>query len=132
MHAHVRRNCAPLRRCVLARLCAAVLLAPRNALDRDHLACHHARSRPRSQRDVRTASRVFFRAVWIECPLQRRLGELRELAVDEPPGQLAPFIATALLAAWGQTAVAIYMMVLATITLTATYLAPETHRGEFS
>jgi MHS family shikimate/dehydroshikimate transporter-like MFS transporter len=47
-------------------------------------------------------------------------------------GGLAPFIATALLAAWGKTAVAIYMMVLAAITVTATYLAPETHAGELS
>jgi metabolite-proton symporter len=47
-------------------------------------------------------------------------------------GGLAPFIATALLAAWGKLAVAIYMMVLAAITVTATYLAPETHRREFS
>ena len=47
-------------------------------------------------------------------------------------GGLAPFIATALLAAWGRTAVAIYMMVLAAITVTATYLAPETHAGELS
>jgi MFS transporter, MHS family, shikimate and dehydroshikimate transport protein len=47
-------------------------------------------------------------------------------------GGLAPFIATALLAAWGKLAVAIYMMALAAITVTATYLAPETHRGEFT
>ena len=47
-------------------------------------------------------------------------------------GGLAPFIATALLAASGKTAVAIYMMALAAITVTATYLAPETHKGEFS
>ncbi|MGH9175056.1 MAG: MFS transporter [Vicinamibacterales bacterium] len=45
-------------------------------------------------------------------------------------GGLAPFIATALLVAWGSGAVAAYMTVLATITLTATYLAPETHRSE--
>ena len=47
-------------------------------------------------------------------------------------GGLAPFIATALLAAWGKTAVAVYMMVLAAITVTATYLAPETHRRELT
>jgi MFS transporter, MHS family, shikimate and dehydroshikimate transport protein len=45
-------------------------------------------------------------------------------------GGLAPFIATALLAASGRTAVAIYMMVLAAITVTATYLAPETHERD--
>jgi MFS family permease len=42
-------------------------------------------------------------------------------------GGLAPFIATALLASWGSAAVAGYMMLLAAITLTATYLAPETY-----
>jgi MFS transporter, MHS family, shikimate and dehydroshikimate transport protein len=47
-------------------------------------------------------------------------------------GGLAPFIATALLAAWGKTAVAIYMMALAAITVTATSLAPETYQGELS
>jgi MFS family permease len=44
-------------------------------------------------------------------------------------GGLAPFIATALLVTWGRSAVAIYMMVLAAITVTATYLASETYRA---
>ena len=44
-------------------------------------------------------------------------------------GGLAPFIATALLANWGTHAVAAYMMLLASITVAATYAAPETHRG---
>jgi MHS family shikimate/dehydroshikimate transporter-like MFS transporter len=44
-------------------------------------------------------------------------------------GGLAPFIATALLAKWGTPAVAAYMMLLASITVAATYAAPETHRG---
>jgi MHS family shikimate/dehydroshikimate transporter-like MFS transporter len=44
-------------------------------------------------------------------------------------GGLAPFIATALLARWGTPAVAGYMMLLASITVAATYAAPETHRG---
>jgi hypothetical protein len=44
-------------------------------------------------------------------------------------GGLAPFIATALLAKWGTDAVAGYMMLLASITVAATYAAPETHRG---
>jgi MFS transporter, MHS family, shikimate and dehydroshikimate transport protein len=44
-------------------------------------------------------------------------------------GGLAPFIATALLAKWGTQAVAGYMMLLASITVAATYAAPETHRG---
>jgi len=43
-------------------------------------------------------------------------------------GGLAPFIATALLAAHGYYAVAAYMMLMAAITVVATYLAPETHR----
>ena len=43
-------------------------------------------------------------------------------------GGLAPFIATALLAAWGVNAVAGCMMLLAGITVAATYAAPETHR----
>jgi MFS family permease len=47
-------------------------------------------------------------------------------------GGLAPFIATALLAAAGRRAVAGYMMVLSAITLVATYLADETHRHELS
>ena len=42
-------------------------------------------------------------------------------------GGLAPFIATALLAAYGVYAVAAYMMLLAAITVAATYAAPETH-----
>ena len=46
-------------------------------------------------------------------------------------GGLAPFIATALLAAYGTTAVAAYMMLLSAITVVATYLAPETHRRRF-
>ncbi len=45
-------------------------------------------------------------------------------------GGLAPFIATALLVTWGRSAVAIYMMVLAAITVSATYLATETYRAE--
>jgi MFS family permease len=47
-------------------------------------------------------------------------------------GGLAPFIATALLAAWGSRAVAAYMMLLAAITVVATYLAPETYRADIS
>jgi hypothetical protein len=47
-------------------------------------------------------------------------------------GALAPFIATALLAAYGTTAVALYMMGLSAITVAATWLAPETHRANFS
>jgi MFS transporter, MHS family, shikimate and dehydroshikimate transport protein len=47
-------------------------------------------------------------------------------------GGLAPFIATALLAWRGSAAVAAYMMLLAAITLVATYLASETYRGELS
>jgi metabolite-proton symporter len=43
-------------------------------------------------------------------------------------GGLAPFIATALMAAWGATAVAAYMMLLAAITVLSAYAAPETHR----
>jgi metabolite-proton symporter len=43
-------------------------------------------------------------------------------------GGLAPFIATALLAWKGRGAVAAYMMLLASITLAATYLAEETYR----
>jgi metabolite-proton symporter len=45
-------------------------------------------------------------------------------------GGLAPFIATALLAKWGVNAVAAYMMLLAAITLAATWAAPETHRDD--
>jgi MFS transporter, MHS family, shikimate and dehydroshikimate transport protein len=47
-------------------------------------------------------------------------------------GGLAPFIATALLAAYGTTAVAAYMMLLAAITVVATWLAPETHRSSLA
>jgi MFS transporter, MHS family, shikimate and dehydroshikimate transport protein len=47
-------------------------------------------------------------------------------------GGLAPFIATALLAWSGSGAVAAYMMLLAAITLVATYLASETYRGDLS
>jgi MHS family shikimate/dehydroshikimate transporter-like MFS transporter len=47
-------------------------------------------------------------------------------------GALAPFIATALLAAYGTTAVAVYMMGLSAVTVGATWLAPETHRANFS
>ncbi len=47
-------------------------------------------------------------------------------------GGLAPFIATALLASWGSHAVAAYMMLLAAITVVATYLAPETYRADMS
>jgi metabolite-proton symporter len=43
-------------------------------------------------------------------------------------GAPAPFVATALLAAYGRSAVAVYMAVLSAITLTAAYLAPETYR----
>jgi metabolite-proton symporter len=43
-------------------------------------------------------------------------------------GGLAPFIATALLAWQGRTAVAAYMMTLAAITVLSTYLADETYR----
>jgi metabolite-proton symporter len=46
-------------------------------------------------------------------------------------GAPAPFIATALLAWSGRNAVAVYMMVLAAITVTAAYLAPETYRTRF-
>jgi metabolite-proton symporter len=47
-------------------------------------------------------------------------------------GGLAPFIATALLAWRGSGAVAAYMMLLAAITLVATYLASETYRGDLA
>jgi MFS family permease len=47
-------------------------------------------------------------------------------------GGLAPFIATALLAAWGTRAVAAYMMGLAAVTVVATYLSPETHKGDLA
>jgi MFS transporter, MHS family, shikimate and dehydroshikimate transport protein len=47
-------------------------------------------------------------------------------------GGLAPFIATALLASWGSHAVAAYMMLLAAITVVATWLAPETYRADIS
>jgi MHS family shikimate/dehydroshikimate transporter-like MFS transporter len=47
-------------------------------------------------------------------------------------GGLAPFIATALLAAYGTSAVAAYMMSLAAITVAATWLAPETHRSSLA
>jgi MFS transporter, MHS family, shikimate and dehydroshikimate transport protein len=47
-------------------------------------------------------------------------------------GGLAPFIATALLASWGSNAVAAYMMLLAAITIVATYIAPETYRADIS
>jgi metabolite-proton symporter len=43
-------------------------------------------------------------------------------------GAPAPFIATALLAAYGATAVAGYMALLAAVTVIAAFLAPETHR----
>jgi metabolite-proton symporter len=43
-------------------------------------------------------------------------------------GAPAPFIATALLAAYGWHAVAAYMAVLAAVTVCAAYLAPETYR----
>jgi hypothetical protein len=45
-------------------------------------------------------------------------------------GGLAPFIATALLAGYGYYAVAAYMMLMAAITVVATYLAPETHHRQ--
>jgi MFS family permease len=44
-------------------------------------------------------------------------------------GAPAPFIATALLAAYGANAVAAYMAVLAGVTLLAAYLAPETYQS---
>jgi hypothetical protein len=47
-------------------------------------------------------------------------------------GGLAPFIATALLASWGPSAVAGYMMLLSAITVIAAYLAPETYRADLS
>jgi len=47
-------------------------------------------------------------------------------------GGLAPFIATALLAAYGYYAVAGYMMLMAAITVVATYLAPETHHQQLA
>ena len=47
-------------------------------------------------------------------------------------GGLAPFIATALMAGWGATAVAGYMMLLAAVTIAATWLAPETHRSDLA
>jgi MFS transporter, MHS family, shikimate and dehydroshikimate transport protein len=45
-------------------------------------------------------------------------------------GGLAPFVATALLAWQGKEAVAAYMMALAAITLTSTFLADETYRNQ--
>jgi metabolite-proton symporter len=46
-------------------------------------------------------------------------------------GAPAPFIATALLASLGSSAVAAYVMVLSAITVAAAYLAPETYRSDF-
>jgi MFS family permease len=46
-------------------------------------------------------------------------------------GAPAPFIATALLAAYGANAVAAYMAFLAAVTLLAAFLAPETYRSAF-
>ena len=46
-------------------------------------------------------------------------------------GAPAPFIATALLASFGSPAVAVYMTVLAAVTVVAAYLAPETYRSNF-
>jgi metabolite-proton symporter len=46
-------------------------------------------------------------------------------------GAPAPFIATALLASFGSTAVAAYMTVLAAITVVAVLLAPETYKSRF-
>jgi metabolite-proton symporter len=46
-------------------------------------------------------------------------------------GAPAPFIATALLAAYGANAVAAYMALLAAVTLLAAFLAPETYRSAF-
>src|SRR4028118_1262252 len=45
-------------------------------------------------------------------------------------GGLAPFIATALLAAFGYGAVALYLAFMALITVVATYLAAETFQGD--
>jgi MHS family shikimate/dehydroshikimate transporter-like MFS transporter len=45
-------------------------------------------------------------------------------------GGLAPFIATFLLARWGTTAVAIYMIALSATSVAAAYAAPETHKRE--
>jgi MFS transporter, MHS family, shikimate and dehydroshikimate transport protein len=45
-------------------------------------------------------------------------------------GGLAPLIAAALLQASGYGAVAIYMMVMAAITIVATWLASETHKTD--
>jgi metabolite-proton symporter len=47
-------------------------------------------------------------------------------------GAPAPFVATALLASYGSTAVAAYMTLLAAITVVAVLLAPETFRSRFS
>jgi MFS family permease len=44
-------------------------------------------------------------------------------------GAPAPFIATALLASAGRDAVAVYVMVLSAVTVTAAYLAPETYQS---
>jgi metabolite-proton symporter len=47
-------------------------------------------------------------------------------------GGLAPFIATYLLARWGTTAVAAYMMGMSAVSVIAAYLAPETHKKQLA
>jgi len=47
-------------------------------------------------------------------------------------GGFAPLIATALLAGYGYPAVALYMIVMALITITAVYLATETYQRDIS
>jgi hypothetical protein len=47
-------------------------------------------------------------------------------------GGFAPVIAVALLSAYGYPAVALYMIVMALITITAVYLATETYQRDIS
>jgi MHS family shikimate/dehydroshikimate transporter-like MFS transporter len=47
-------------------------------------------------------------------------------------GGLSPFIATALLAAYGRTALALYVVGMALVTIVAVLVASETHRNEIS
>jgi hypothetical protein len=47
-------------------------------------------------------------------------------------GGLSPFIATALLASYGRTALALYVVGMALVTVVAVFLASETHREDIS
>ena len=117
----------PLRRGVLARLRAAVLLAARDPVARRHLAGDRAGRRPRPRRDVRARRPPTSRSS--SAPASATAAPRSAISCVGAAGGLAPFIATALLANWGTHAVAGYMMLLASITVAAAYAAPETHRG---